>query len=284
MNVKVEKITPEMAERYLSKNTVNRSLSDSKVRSYAIDMASDKWELNGEAIRFNKDGKLVDGQHRLAAIVKSGRSIRMVVMTDIDNDVSVYDRGRSRSITDQFQYSGMDKSLASNSNVAICRLHYYVQAGVVQIPDSLVKEFLLEHEKGLMVVRDCLKKSKAGRISVRNASAGLALLYAYESGFPEVTLKKWSNVVYEGFMESPADTAAIVYRNDVISGAIDASSSHSSKRKALHQTEKSLTDFYKGTGRKQSYANWDEPIFSNAEKFQKDAKKALIWKDKEEKA
>lgn len=285
MNVKVEKITPEMAESYLGRNMVNRHLNKDRVAQYALDMATGKWELNGEAIRFNKDGRLIDGQHRLSAIVKSGTSIRMVVMRDIENSVTIYDRGRNRSITDQFQIAGMDTALGNNSNVAICRLHYIVQAGVSQVPDSLVKEFLLNYEQSLLIVRDICKKAgstKSGRVKIQNAPIGLALLYAIESGYSLELAKNWAQVVKDGFMESPRDSAAIVFRNDILSGVIDANTSTASKKRALYQTEKSLFEYEKGAGRKMSYSSWNEPIYSNGEAFKKDGKKALIWREQKE--
>ena len=70
MEAKVQVITPELAEQYLTKNTNNyRSMSNSVVNAYATDMKTGNWKFNGDSIKFNKSGILVDGQHRLAAIM-----------------------------------------------------------------------------------------------------------------------------------------------------------------------------------------------------------------------
>ena len=72
MEARIELITPKIAEQYLAKNSNNYSrLYKATVDQYAYEMLNGEWIFNGEAIKFNKSGKLVDGQHRLSAIVKS---------------------------------------------------------------------------------------------------------------------------------------------------------------------------------------------------------------------
>lgn len=113
MEMKVEKITPEMAVRYLKKNVDNyRRISKAKVNLYAEEMRAGKWQLNGEAICFDKSGKLKNGQHRLAAIAQVGKedpkfSLEMAVITGVDDDVVVYDNGMMRSTKQMAQASGM---------------------------------------------------------------------------------------------------------------------------------------------------------------------------------
>ena len=98
MEAKVQVITPELAEQYLTKNTNNyRSMSNSVVNAYATDMKTGNWKFNGDSIKFNKSGILVDGQHRLAAIVKSGVPIQMMVITEIEDDIATFDIGKIRT-------------------------------------------------------------------------------------------------------------------------------------------------------------------------------------------
>lgn len=73
---KVETITPDMAREYLKSNSMNRPLNDRTVNLYAQEMRTGNWKLNGEAICFGKNGALLNGLHRLYAIVKSGKEFR----------------------------------------------------------------------------------------------------------------------------------------------------------------------------------------------------------------
>lgn len=66
-------IGPELAARLLERNTMNRPLSSRKVEIYAKYMANGEWQLNGEPIIVADTGKLLNGQHRLHAIIKCGK-------------------------------------------------------------------------------------------------------------------------------------------------------------------------------------------------------------------
>ncbi len=85
MDLSVETITAKQAEKYLQFNTNNRPLRKSLVSQYAKDMASGNWRLTHQGVAFNCDGTLLDGQHRLAAIVQSGVTVQMLVARGVDS-------------------------------------------------------------------------------------------------------------------------------------------------------------------------------------------------------
>ena len=85
MEFRQELITPEIAAMYLAKNLNNRRLDMFHVRKLAKDMNEGNWAMNGDTIRFNNEGELIDGQHRLNAIIYSGKSMNMVVVEGIED-------------------------------------------------------------------------------------------------------------------------------------------------------------------------------------------------------
>lgn len=91
----VEKIGPKKAKEYMKKNVNNprgtNSLSRSHVERLADDMKAGLWQNNGEAIVFDEDGFLKNGQHRLAAIIKSGVTIEVAVIRGVGRDVTIWD-------------------------------------------------------------------------------------------------------------------------------------------------------------------------------------------------
>lgn len=98
IEMKVENITPERAAHYLKRNVDNyRKISKAKVALYAEEMKAGKWQLNGEGIMFDEEGKLKNGQHRLAAILAAGIPVKMTVITGVGNDVNIYDIGSVRT-------------------------------------------------------------------------------------------------------------------------------------------------------------------------------------------
>lgn len=85
---KLENITPEIAEQLLATNDggefLNRPRSASVVAAYARDMAEGRWKRTHEAVavyydKLKKRWILVDGQHRMAAIIAVGKPVELLV-------------------------------------------------------------------------------------------------------------------------------------------------------------------------------------------------------------
>lgn len=80
MKTSAMRVTPELAKAWLDQNdTTNRVLRPLLVARYANAMRNGEWCLTHQGICFNSHGHLVDGQHRLAAVVKSGVTVTMLV-------------------------------------------------------------------------------------------------------------------------------------------------------------------------------------------------------------
>lgn len=103
----VIEVTPALAEKWLKQNTHNRSLREKVVDAYARDMANGEWQENGESIKFAADGTMLDGQHRNAAIVKSGTTQWMLVAFDLPNSTQeTMDDGAKRKLGDVMKLRG----------------------------------------------------------------------------------------------------------------------------------------------------------------------------------
>lgn len=72
-------VTPALAKQWLEKNTNNRNVNFAKVKKMAKDMREGHWDTTHQGIAIATDGTLVDGQHRLMAVVESGVTVRMNV-------------------------------------------------------------------------------------------------------------------------------------------------------------------------------------------------------------
>jgi hypothetical protein len=97
----VETIDPSLAELLLKGNLRNRSLSKATVAAMVRDMISGRWILTHQGIALDSEGRLIDGQHRLTAVVLSGATVQMVVTYNADpTSFPVIDRNRTRSIGD----------------------------------------------------------------------------------------------------------------------------------------------------------------------------------------
>lgn len=101
-------ITPILAEKLLKTNTSNRKVTQSHVDFLAKQMKEGNYiEETGESIKFSKTNRLLDGQHRLLALIKSGRSYKFRVDEELDDKIfNVIDTGRSRSSGDILSIQG----------------------------------------------------------------------------------------------------------------------------------------------------------------------------------
>ncbi len=74
-------ISPQLAAEWLQKNISNRPLRRQVVSDYARQMKSNSWVTTHQGICRDSLGNLIDGQHRLQAVVEADVSITMSVTT-----------------------------------------------------------------------------------------------------------------------------------------------------------------------------------------------------------
>jgi hypothetical protein len=106
--VGLQTVTPSMAAAWLAKdNTHNRRIRPTLVAQYARDMADGNWMFNGETVKFAADGTLLDGQHRLAAVVKSGVTVPLLLVRGLPNNTqATVDLGARRTTGDVLNLAG----------------------------------------------------------------------------------------------------------------------------------------------------------------------------------
>lgn len=102
-------VTPHLAAKWLERNTRNRNLRQRLIDCYASDMREGRWQFNGDAIRFDRDGNILDGQHRLWASVTSDRSFVTLIVAGLDpSSQETIDIGAARTTADSLKLRGHD--------------------------------------------------------------------------------------------------------------------------------------------------------------------------------
>ena len=102
-------VTPSYAKQLLESNTRNRSVNEIIVNRYAKDILEGNWKQDtGEFIKISKTNVILDGQHRLYAVIKANKAVYIHIVTDLDDSVfDVLDTGRPRSTIDVFKIQGI---------------------------------------------------------------------------------------------------------------------------------------------------------------------------------
>jgi hypothetical protein len=83
----VEEIDPDTALKYLDKSrdeVNNRPVNKGHLEFLEKEMQSGRWKVNGQTIKFDDEGFLIDGQHRLWAVVNTNTTIRTAIARGID--------------------------------------------------------------------------------------------------------------------------------------------------------------------------------------------------------
>lgn len=107
IDVKVETIDQAKALEYLAKNKGNRPYTQPYTSLLASKQARGEWQPNGDSIRFDSNGDLRDGQHRLEMVRQTGKPIEVVVVRGIDPGAFVtMDTGKSRGLGDVLSIKG----------------------------------------------------------------------------------------------------------------------------------------------------------------------------------
>jgi hypothetical protein len=138
--VKVVNFTPTLAEAILNNNRLNRPLREGRVEKYARDMAAGRWRMNAETIKLTRTGDLLDGQHRMFAVIEAvnlmakGKSlppIPMMVVEGLDEDVMpTIDTGAARTFADVLTIEGRGEEGSAKNTMLVAAavkwLHWYV--------------------------------------------------------------------------------------------------------------------------------------------------------------
>lgn len=120
VKVVVTTITPEAAQRLLRENSHNRPLNSRRVRRLATIIREGRWRLNGDTLKVDKKSRLLDGQHRLHAVIQADRPIQTLLVTGLDPAVfDTIDQGKARTGGDIFHICGVRNPSVVSSALTI---------------------------------------------------------------------------------------------------------------------------------------------------------------------
>lgn len=159
MSALVKLVYPSDAKKMLEANRSNfRPLDKNRVKLYASAMKRGLWDVNGESIKFDREGNLVDGQTRLAAIVEAGVPVMMLVVSNVASAKHV-DRGKMRSTSAWLRNLGLKYPGKLAAIARYCLVH---EAGQWSSPthrgildDDIIKYAVDNEEKLIQCIRLC---------------------------------------------------------------------------------------------------------------------------------
>ena len=139
MSVGFERITPAIATNWLEHNSPNRNIRDRTVQAIVRDILNGDFQPTHQGVAFDSNGELVDGQHRLWAVVRSGQTVIMQVTRGLPPEAKpVIDTGIKRTMADVLQFGGYQNRMVAAS---IIRMHLqYVRGMPISAYNSAVTQ------------------------------------------------------------------------------------------------------------------------------------------------
>ena len=189
MRSEVITITPEMAKEMLNKNMLNnRRLNHDIINRYARIMKAGGWNLTHQGIAFDDRGELIDGQHRLNAIVAANVPVKMMVTYDVkhaEGETFTIDVGRKRTLLNIMQISGIDDPVFKNVGPYVSAYLYWKTPTRRKAEPAEVIAYIERHYPELAelyaLTRNDLGNGKVKRIPSLVGAGLLAAIYRGES-------------------------------------------------------------------------------------------------------
>lgn len=221
MKTELREVTPNVAEEMLKRNANNRRLSENHVDFLSSEMLNGNWIFDGQPVRFSESGILLDGQHRLSAIIKSKISQELLIITGINSKAfKVMDTGKGRSASDAFGVNGIQNACGAS---AATRIIIKIEGGA----SSTVANYKMSNTSLLDYYNDNPKIGDSVSTSHAYYKAFDKILpLAYLSAFRYLTSEKnvevsedfWNKVCYGLALESKCP--ANILRKKLISDRI----------------------------------------------------------------
>jgi hypothetical protein len=204
-------VTPAFASSLLAKNDNNRNISSPRVELYARQMLNGNWALTHQGIAISKSGKLIDGQHRLAAVVKANVPVEMMVFSGLDDEsIFAIDQSRPRSKFDAIKIGGLC-SWANTKTVEVANTIFGMFFNTKIATPSEIASYIERNKEAFLFIQDVFSGNKRGIASAGVRSAVFCAYYYLDKN----KLSNFVKILHSGVVES-SNQAHIVRLRDIL--------------------------------------------------------------------
>lgn len=235
-------VTPQKAMHWLeTANLRNRPVSQSHINSLARDIKNGQWKLTHEGIAFDPHGILLDGQHRLWAIVEADCPVVLSVSFNVSSDsLMAINRGKTRSVVDVLRLGNKDGNVSAHHTSTLRSM-----LGGMSCPPSLTVQ---ETSEQLTIHREAIEfavrhLSSCSCRGICNATTRAVIARAWYSADPELLIR-FCELLTSGIISHiPSATVLVSLRQYLMT---NTGSSSVQRREKYGRTARSLKAFLKG--------------------------------------
>jgi len=216
-------ITPIIAKEILENNTINRNIIKANLHFLENELREGRFVYNGESIIISKDNKLMDGQHRLLAIINTSISAYVNLVTDIEeNTMSTINTGSSRNAASVFSMHNVvsSTSIASSTKRILEKVETERQTnknGNIKLSNQTIYEFYEKRSELLDAMHRFALNLYQSNVKFITPSSTTSFLYLFS--IEDRRAKAYIRELYTGVQEGASD-AAIKIRDRLINNKI----------------------------------------------------------------
>lgn len=236
-------VTPQMATKWLEGNVHNRPIRDGVVLRYANSMRCGLWRKTPEPIMFDTKDYLINGQHRLWAVIESGRTIPFFICYGVDPSVMlVLDQGTARSAHENVNLCmPLDQAKVTSDDMAVLR-SLVSGKNRLQVPVEFAFKLWPDYEEAIRFSKEAF----GGRVS--NPATTLLRSIVARASYTKARerLKRFCQVILTGVSDRSSEGAAIRLR-DLLIGEWRNCAVRPSYATVYGKIEAALSHFLEGT-------------------------------------
>jgi len=252
------KISPELAVQLIQTQEQNRKPSPGRTLEYARRIEQDEWTIS-DAIKFDENGHLIDGQHRLGGVAKSGIATVFPVVAGYPTESqSVIDIGFNRTVAQIGQIQGLN---VTTHHISMVRSFFLAlpnsqpNRGALTSPQKVL-DLLQTHQESIEFGLKCFGQERIRYAPIRSV---VARAWYHEN---RKRLEEFLCVLDTGFSNGPEDNAAITLRNAYLKARASKAAGSGLERQEM---------MYKAVGAVESF-------LAREDRRQARAKTTLKWK------
>jgi hypothetical protein len=244
-------VTPSQAARWLdNQNNRNRPVIDAVVKRYARAMKTGRWRLTHQGIAFDQHGLLLDGQHRLWAVVEANVPVDMHVWFNVPADgVMAIDDGKGRSVLDQLRLCGGVGDVTKTRQSVVQAILGHGERAAVTADEAF--DVLTRHEQAIKFAFENLPACSGQGIAAADCRAVIARAW-YSNDHAQ--LARFCEVLRTSMAREVRDEGVILLRTFLLTtdqrGARKQRERYAKTERALlaFLTNQPLTKLYAATG------------------------------------
>lgn len=183
LEIEVRTITPHLAAEMLGNSFRNRDLSKSRIKSYAAAMRRGEWVV-GDPLILDREGRLLEGRHRLHALIAASKAISFAVVQGVDAEETFGKLGTGARWGAKDWFGTREMEEPGNIAAALAYLYKFRRGenpgsfSSSTQPSIAQQMELLEIEPDIAKVPTWLPKKTLSRILPRSRGIFLGYLFA----------------------------------------------------------------------------------------------------------